>query len=139
MRIVLLGAIVTAFALTVGTIAFLFFDPCANSAFEEFRSPAGRWKVVVFERDCGATTGFSTQASLLPLDAPLPKEAGNILSIDDDHGKIPTNSKGKIDVTVRFDDGSAVTLVYPAAARVFSQVASKDGLLVRHAHLRGAK
>jgi hypothetical protein len=31
-------------------------------------------EVVVFERDCGATTGFSTQVSILPGTTRLPEE-----------------------------------------------------------------
>jgi hypothetical protein len=37
---------------------------CGNYVVAEKISPDGRRKVVVFQRDCGATTGFSTQVSL---------------------------------------------------------------------------
>jgi len=110
----------------------VFVDPCQNSAFDAFKSPGGRWKVVVFERDCGATTDFSTQASLLPVDSPLPAHAGNVLGIDPDHGKVEVDSQGKIAVKVRFDGDSAVTLAYPASARVLSQITARDGVAVRH-------
>ncbi len=37
---------------------------CGNEILKEVRSPTGKMKGVVFQRDCGATTGFSTQVSV---------------------------------------------------------------------------
>lgn len=51
-------------------------------------SPDGTRKVVVFLRNCGATTKYSTQASILFSNDSLPNEAGNILIIDGGH--LPT-------------------------------------------------
>lgn len=95
----------------------------------------GTRKVVVFQRSCGATTGFNTQASLLAGNASLPKESGNILSIDDDHGRVPLDGNGMLEVRVSFADESTVTLTYPARARVFTQVAIRDGVVIRHERL----
>jgi hypothetical protein len=54
---------------------------CDNEIFYEALSPGGRFKVIIFQRDCGATTDFSTQISLLPSDAALPNEGGNIFVV----------------------------------------------------------
>ncbi|MFZ1494140.1 MAG: hypothetical protein WAU60_12095 [Candidatus Competibacter denitrificans] len=67
--------------LAVGGFYFLdrlFSDLCGNEIFQEKAAPKGRFKAVLFQRDCGATTGFSTQVSLIPVDAPLPNESGNV-------------------------------------------------------------
>jgi len=37
--------------------------PCGNDVLTDLPSPDGKYKVVVFQRDCGATTGFSTQTT----------------------------------------------------------------------------
>jgi len=37
---------------------------------------------VIFQRDCGATTGFSTQISILSSDTELPNEHGSLLSFN---------------------------------------------------------
>lgn len=107
-----------------------FWDPCVNDAIAEFRSPSGRHKVVIFERSCGATTSFTREASLLPADAPVPKSPGNILRIDDDHGKIRVDRNTGVDV--RFIDDSTMTLAYPAGARVFTQIAKKNGVAIHY-------
>jgi len=114
-------------------------DPCQNDSFREFRSPKGRWKVVVFQRSCGATTGFSTQASLLPIDSPPPTGVGDLLSLDDDHGKVPLDADGMIDLRVAFAEDSTLTLRYPPDARVFVQATSKNGVNFRHERLPGIR
>jgi hypothetical protein len=98
----------------------------------------GTRKVVVFQRSCGATTGFSTQASLLASNAGPPTESGNVLSIDDDHGKVPLDGQGRIEVKVAFTAESTVTLAYPAQARIFTQVTSRGGVAIQHERLESA-
>jgi hypothetical protein len=50
---------------------------CANVPTATLASPGGRLKGVSFSRNCGATTDFSQQLSVLPASARLPKDAGN--------------------------------------------------------------
>ncbi len=57
-------------------------DLCGNEIMNETLSPDGHFKALVFQRDCGATTGFTTQISLLPSNVSLPNEAGNIFIVD---------------------------------------------------------
>ena len=40
-------------------------EVCGNDILTETRAPDGRFKVVVFQRDCGATTRFSTAAGAI--------------------------------------------------------------------------
>ena len=55
---------------------------CGNEIFSESVSPKGNLKAVVFQRDCGATTGFSTQVSILDANQQLRNESGNIFTVD---------------------------------------------------------
>jgi hypothetical protein len=54
-----------------------FGYPCGNRIAAEHVSPDARHRVVVFARDCGATTGFSAQVSVLGTDEVMENEAGN--------------------------------------------------------------
>ena len=54
---------------------------CGNEVFEEQLSPDGKLKAVIFQRDCGATTGFSTQISVLNSHKKLKNESGNVFVI----------------------------------------------------------
>ena len=70
-----LGALIFGCVEYVGGLAD---GMCGNYFLHDHVSPDGKLKVVVFQRDCGATTGFSTQASLLAATKKLPNESGNI-------------------------------------------------------------
>src|SRR5579871_3272982 len=63
----------------------LFPDLCGNDVIARYPSPDGRLELIVFERDCGATTRFSTQASILDRGGKLANEAGNLFQADDNH------------------------------------------------------
>uniref|UniRef100_B8HJV7 Lipoprotein n=1 Tax=Cyanothece sp. (strain PCC 7425 / ATCC 29141) TaxID=395961 RepID=B8HJV7_CYAP4 len=72
----LLSLLVLAFGL-----ASCGFDPlCENKVKQEIISPDGSQKAVLFERNCGATTRYSYQISVLPRAAKLPSGPGNTFS-----------------------------------------------------------
>jgi hypothetical protein len=54
-------------------------DLCSNDPQRVVVSPDGKYEAVVFSRDCGAATNFSTQVSILEAGAALPDRAGNAL------------------------------------------------------------
>jgi len=115
-------------------------DLCGNKVLARVSTPAGQHVAVVFERDCGATTGFSTQVSILDAGAAFRERpsffhatvAGNALSIDDDHGKAPSGPGGGPEVGVQWTDEAHVTLTYHPRARVFHAPARVGSVAVRH-------
>jgi hypothetical protein len=83
-------------------------------------------KVVVFTRDCGATTDFSTQVSVLRVSESTPNGGGNVLVLDGDHGRASRS------VAVRWVDAHTVELSHDAAARVFKAQTSINGIRIVH-------
>jgi hypothetical protein len=68
--------------LSCGTLLFYTARGlCGNYVFEEIYSPNREYKAVVFQRDCGATTGFSTQVSILNSNDDLENKEGNVLGL----------------------------------------------------------
>jgi hypothetical protein len=66
-------------ALAGGGVACLSLaGDCSNQIIKQIPSPNGKMKAVVFQRDCGATTGFNTQVSVLLSNQQLPDEGGNV-------------------------------------------------------------
>jgi len=58
---------------------------CGNTVYGVYPSPSFALKAVLFERSCGATTGFTTQISILPYRNQLPDdEEGNIFFVKGD-------------------------------------------------------
>ena len=103
---------------------------CANRVISEWPSPDGSRHAVVFERDCGATTGFSTQVSVV---APgrVPAGGGNIFIADGDHGAVPPGPGGGPPVHVQWLGPRMLEVRYPPRARLFAPEARPRELEVR--------
>ena len=67
----------------MATILLLWFTSgsCDNTIWSTHASPNMNFKVVTFERNCGATTGFSTHLSVLKNGKTLPNSAGDTMVI----------------------------------------------------------
>ena len=63
--------------LVAAAIAWFLWNSCGNVEQQRVSSPGGDRDIVVFERNCGATTDFSTQVSIIRRGAGLPHGAGN--------------------------------------------------------------
>ena len=103
---------------------------CGNKVLRDLPSPDNRRHVVVFTRDCGATTGFSTQVSVLTRvrDA---TDAGNVFIADTDHGRIPAGPGGGPDVIAQWLDSRTLRIRYRAGARVVKQDNRHDDIDVQ--------
>jgi hypothetical protein len=63
---------------------FLFEDMCGNDIKQKIPSPSGKSVAYIFERSCGATTGFSPQLSIINKDDEFQNESGNTFRSDKD-------------------------------------------------------
>lgn len=103
-------------------------DMCANDVIDEAISPDGAHRAVLFERDCSATTGFSTQVSILePRD--VLEGSGNVFVADD----VGTDTKAEWGgpwAEVEWTDDENVVVRYDAKARVFEMDDSASGVSV---------
>ncbi|MDR1276903.1 MAG: hypothetical protein LBL72_11080 [Candidatus Accumulibacter sp.] len=96
-------------------------NSCENEISQTVASPSGKLKVVMFNRNCGATTGFNTQVSIISATATLPNNAGNTLIID---GTVPLRAQWHLD--------SALHLAGLGSAKVFKQENSVAGVSVSY-------
>ena len=113
-------------------LSLLFPDLCGNKVLAEAISPDQRHKAVVFQRDCGASTGFSTQVSVIGAQEALPNASGNVFTADDNRGSVPTSAAGGPEVQVRWASGRALVITHHAGARVFGQKDAVSGVAVAY-------
>jgi hypothetical protein len=106
-------------------------EACQNTVVERWLAPNGQNEAVLFQRDCGATTGFSTQVSLVRAGAD-PDAGGNIFRADDDHGKAKTGSWGGPWAEVRWNSPNELVVRYAEGSRIFDQETSESGVTVRY-------
>lgn len=100
-------------------------NPCGNTLLCEATSPNRDKRAVVFERDCGATTGFSDHVTILAARQHLPNEGGNAFIVDDGHGSVPRRG-----VEVQWQSSDRLVISYPASARIFRQELRVNGVTV---------
>ena len=112
-----LGATISILALGViccgSLIWYVSSGMCGNEIYQEIYSPDDEYKVVVFQRDCGATTGFSTQLSILNASDKLPNKSGNVFVID--------GHPDWTNVQVKWDTDRAILITYSERFEVFLQ------------------
>jgi hypothetical protein len=104
---------------------------CRNEMLATIPSPGGVRKLVIFQRDCGATTGFSTQASLLAADDRL-RGSGNVFIADTDHGKAPSGRGGGPGLAARWIAEDTVELRYDPLARVLLADSVQGGVTIHY-------
>jgi len=98
-------------------------DPCGNEVSQTVISPSGKLKAVAFNRNCGATTGFNTQVSIIPASESLPGERGNTLILD-----------GSVPLKIEWRNDSKLHLSGFGAARVFLQARSAASVSVSYSN-----
>lgn len=90
---------------------------CGNTLVREVPEPGGKHKVIIFQRDCGATTDFVTHVALLKRGEPLSNgTVGNIFIADSNRGNVPS-----MDIDVRWVQASQIVITYPKNARIYKK------------------
>ena len=84
-------------------------------------SPDGKIEAVIFERDCGATTDFTTQISIVPKGASLRNEAGNAFIADSNHGAAPAARWGGPPSDVKWIANRQIMISIHPATRISLQ------------------
>ena len=93
---------------------------CASTPSRTAIAPDGRLKAVLFERDCGATTAFSSQVSILESNQRLPNEAGNAFTADLS-GDGPEDRLGGTAVTLEWKGTRSLQVSLDRSARVLTR------------------
>jgi hypothetical protein len=100
-----------------------FLDPCDNEVSKEIPSPDGSLKAVVFSRNCGATTGFSTQISILRGANATSNDAGNVFVAD------------QTPVDIKWLSNTRLSIAYLTGTETFYQMKQLDGVTVTYRDL----
>jgi hypothetical protein len=106
-------------------------DGCGNTFVSRSDSPNGQHSALLFQRDCGATTGFSTQVSVLEKGTKL-TGSGNAFIADDDHGAAAVGGWGGAWAEVRWLAPDHLLIRYAAKSRLFKQDEGVAGVRISY-------
>jgi len=99
---------------------------------EAIKSPDGNLQAVIFRRDCGATTDYSTQVSIISVNAKLPNKSGNVFVVDTDHGNAPEQEGGGPKVKAERLDNKSLRISYDPRSRVFLEEEKQSGIRISY-------
>jgi len=132
------GKAACAFVLLAGAALWGCVDPCGNQVVDEQLSPDGKHRVVLFQRDCGAVTDYSTQVSVLSAGQKLPDLAGNTFVAEVDRGKSEQAARGPWggpDVEVHWASANALRILYAPGSRLLTAEHLIEGVRVSYVTL----
>lgn len=81
----LIGIVTALTSISIATLLYVdiaFSSDCENTIIKTSTNGSNEFVAVLFERNCGATTGFSTQVSIMHTGQELPNEGGNVYIAD---------------------------------------------------------
>jgi hypothetical protein len=132
---ILLGFVAIVILIAFGVFWWSAETMCGNREISSTPIPGTKYKVVVFERVCGATSGFSTQASIMKSTAKLKNEIGNIFTADCNHGTAPAGPGGGPELRVKVIGPNIIELAHHPSARVFDAQTSYEGISIKYSSL----
>lgn len=106
-------------------------DTCENSVAARVVSPDGQREAVMFQRDCGATTGYSTQISVLD-NGETPAGGGNAFRADDNHGVAAVGEWQGPWADMRWVAPDRLLIRYASKSRIFEQAAEVNGIVINY-------
>ncbi len=109
---------------------FSLSGECRNEILSELNAPGNAVKYVVFQRDCGETTGFSTQVSLIKVGETLKNESGNIFIADTNHHKAPTGVGGGPEVRIKWVSDTHLQIRHHQMVRAFLAERNNNGVRI---------
>ena len=93
---------------------------CKDTVVERLLSPDGKPEAVLFQRDCGATTGFTTQISVVESGEEV-SGGGNAFVADDNHGKARVGAWEGPWAEIHWLTANRVRIRYARKSRIFEQ------------------
>lgn len=105
---------------------------CGNRIIEKLESPDKKISVVIFVRDCGATTGFSTQVSIIEASVGLSNNVGNILVMSDKPGDGLSFDGGGAKVEAEWVGQNALKIYFDKRTKIFKQKYEYKGIEISY-------
>lgn len=109
---------------------------CANEVERDLVSPDGRHRAVMFTRNCGATTGYGLQLSVVSAKEALPNESGNVFTLSDKNPRLPPTFAGPL-ATMVWISANMLEIRHDARTELGRAETEHDGVRIRYVVING--
>lgn len=99
----------------------LFSDMCATTIIDQCSASSGKFKAVVFQIDCGATSDFNSHVAIVPRDKDvLEKDAlpKSFFAADRDHRRAPEGKEHGPELQLSWLSESSLEVQHYELARI---------------------
>lgn len=132
----IIGSVITFFALA-GICVVLVLDGldrlsdemCTTTIFHQSASLNGKVKAVLYQVDCGATTGFNRHVSVVSVDTDLTKKNPGL-------GSSPFALRGMPEVKIAWLGSYRLEIQYPESANVIRAESKSNGVAIEYKRSR---
>ena len=122
--------LISVFGIGIGVIYFLLASTglCENTIVDEII--IGNKKAVLFVRNCGATTDYSKQISIIGINTELKNKGGNVMISDSDKGKAETDVHGGSIIIMANKNKDHLLIKYAKDTRFYKKKEKKSGIKI---------
>ena len=108
---------------------------CSNETVASLKSPDGKHRAILFMRECGATTDYTTQVSIVASTWPY-HDIGNVFVADAYARDAKRGSWGGPWAEAAWISPQQLLVTYDARSRVFTQNAKVRGIHITYRAVR---
>ncbi|HEY2033350.1 MAG TPA: hypothetical protein VGH02_06645 [Rhizomicrobium sp.] len=105
---------------------------CDIKTISDVSSPDKTMKAILFERDCGATTDFTSQVSILSATQRASGSKGNTFIADTNHGSTKNTTWGGPLVKLEWTGPRRLKVHYDSRARLFLKEKNVAGVNISY-------
>lgn len=112
-----------------------FDDMCATTVIDQFASPSGKLKAVLFQIDCGATTGFNSQVSIVPGNVDITQKDSipkSFFAANDNHGQAPAGKGGGPEVRLAWKTDDLLEIQHHDLAGIIRAESKSKGVFIEY-------
>lgn len=106
-------------------------DTCGTEVLTRLDAPDKSAAAVLFQRDCGASTGFSTQIAIIVGNQKI-SDANTIFVVDTNGGKAPGAAWGGPWASAEWASPKQLSVAYDGSARVFKTSDRIDDIAITY-------
>jgi hypothetical protein len=112
---------------------------CDTTVVDQVSSPSKSFKAVIFQLDCGATTGFNSQVVIVSGDKTVSSNGAlpdSFFVADSDRNDIPASKGGGPELRLTWTSDANLQIQHHELARIFRADTSSKGVGINYATYR---
>lgn len=134
-----IGTLVVMFGGCAALLERIGADMCATTVIDQVPSPNGKLKAVLFQIDCGATSGFNSHVAIVSAGTDTSKNDSlpqSFFAADGNHGQAPAGKGGGPEVRIAWKDDRHLEIHYHSLVRIIRAESKYNAVAIGYTKFR---